>query len=180
MSMSSFAAPRRLAASLLCVLVAVAGLIGLLSWHSSASADPYPPSSGCSISVSDTTVTAGETVSVTGSGFPANTTVTLTLHSTPAALGTVRTDANGSFRDSVTIPASASAGDHTIVASSGSVTCQFDPVKTSTGTSTTTSANGGTPASTGFAAITATGIALALLAGGLAFVLVGRRRDRQS
>lgn len=179
MSFSSFAVPRRAVATLLAVLLAVAGLVGLLSMRSSASADPYPPTSGCTISSSDTTVTGGQTLTVTGSGFPANAAVTLTVHSTPTPLGSVHTDANGGFTDTVTIPASVTGDDHIIVASSGSLTCQFDPTAQSSGGSATGSSNSGTPASTGFATLTATGVALALLAGGLAFVLIGRRRGRQ-
>jgi hypothetical protein len=73
-----------------------------------------------SLQVASPTVTAGATQSVTGSGFPANATVTL---STTPALGggvTVRTGADGTFRSDLAVPATAS-GRVTVSASVGGV-----------------------------------------------------------
>jgi len=171
---------RRLGAALTFVVVAL-GLVAVASMQASASADPYPPNSGCAISTSDTTVQGGSTLTIAGSGFPVNSTVHLAVHSAaPVGLGSVRTDAQGSFADTVTIPSSITGGDHRIVASSGSTTCSFDPFATNTAKTVNISqntANNGT-AYTGFAAVTATVIALALLGGGLLFLVLGRRRRR--
>jgi hypothetical protein len=73
-----------------------------------------------SLQVASPTVTAGATQTVTGSGFPANATVTL---STTPALGgevTVRTGADGTFRSDLAVPATAS-GRVTVSASVGGV-----------------------------------------------------------
>lgn len=58
----------------------------------------------------------GASVTVDGTGFAANVPeLTLELQSTPTPLGTVATDAKGSFTTTVTIPESVEAGDHSIV-----------------------------------------------------------------
>lgn len=59
----------------------------------------------------------GEQVTIGGSDFKPNTTVTATMFSTPTVLGTFTTNSSGSFTGSVTIPSSASIGTHTIVLS---------------------------------------------------------------
>ena len=73
-----------------------------------------------SLQVESPTVTAGDTQTVSGSGFPAEATVTL---STTPALGgevTVRTGADGTFRSDLAVPATAS-GRVTVSASVGGV-----------------------------------------------------------
>ena len=73
-----------------------------------------------SLQIASPTVTAGDTQAVTGSGFPAEATVTL---STTPALGgqvTVRTGADGTFRSDLAVPATAS-GRVTVSASVGGV-----------------------------------------------------------
>jgi titin len=60
-----------------------------------------------------TTPEAGETITVSGSGFAPNSEVTLVIYSTPQTLGTVVTDQNGAFSKAVTIPSGLS-GPHTI------------------------------------------------------------------
>lgn len=157
---------------LLLVLSALAALG--LSFGANASADPsaYPPSTGCTVSTSDQSVAPGAGVTITGSGFPASSSVQLTMQS-GAAVGTVQTDSQGSFSTHVTIPASATSNDR-VVAAAGSTTCSFGLNAASHGTPPQTP-NGST-AYTGFAAVTASVIALALLAGGVLFVVIGRRR----
>ncbi len=159
----------------LVLLLIVSGLALLgLSFGASASADPtaYPPSTGCTVSTSNRSVSAGGSLTVTGSGFPAGTSVRLTLQS-GQALGTVHTDSQGSFSTRVTIPSGVSQHDR-IVAVASSTTCSFD------WTTATPPAPPQTPGSqtayTGFAAITATIVAFTLLAGGVLFVVIGRRR----
>lgn len=68
------------------------------------------------ILLSDIEVMAGESVTVTGSGFGANEQVGLVLHSDPVDLATVTVDGNGGFAQVVTIPADTSVGEHQIVA----------------------------------------------------------------
>jgi hypothetical protein len=63
------------------------------------------------------TVAPGKTVTVSGSGYAPNSTVTLAIYSTPQVLTTVVTDASGNFTATVTVPAGLEAGNHTLVAS---------------------------------------------------------------
>jgi len=171
----------RRTALLLAALLTALALVTVTSWHSRAAADPYPPSSSCTISSSDVAVSGGDSLTILGSGFPASTTVNLSVHSpAPVSLGSVQTDATGAFRDHVTIPTSITGSDHLIVADAGSTTCQFDPFGGAgvAGVSTHRSTGGGL-ASTGFHTLTASLIAGVLLVGGGMLLLLGRRR-RQS
>ncbi|WP_409330140.1 fibronectin type III domain-containing protein [Trujillonella humicola] len=61
-------------------------------------------------------VTPGSKITLTGSGYLANSTVTLLVYSSPQVLGTVVADANGAFSVTVEIPAGLAAGSHTLVA----------------------------------------------------------------
>ncbi|MCW2705827.1 MAG: exported protein of unknown function [Blastococcus sp.] len=63
------------------------------------------------------TVAAGKTMTISGSGYAPNSTVTLAIYSTPQVLTTVVTDASGNFTATVTVPAGLAAGSHTLVAS---------------------------------------------------------------
>lgn len=62
---------------------------------------------------------AGEALTVTGSGFPADADVTVTLHSDPVELGTVRADASGAFVLATSVPRGAEVGAHRVVATAG-------------------------------------------------------------
>lgn len=140
-----------------------------------ASAAPYPPTNTCTVSTSDTTVQAGQTINITGSGFTALSTVDLTVDST--SLGSVRTDVHGSFIDTVTIPSTVSPGAHSVVADSGSLTCSFS-LKSPHGVSPVSVHRSHEPplASTGFATLTASVVAVVLLVGGGLLIVLGRRR----
>jgi LPXTG-motif cell wall-anchored protein len=61
-------------------------------------------------------VAAGKTITVTGTGYAPGSTVTLAIYSTPTVLTTVVADANGAFTVTVTVPAGLAAGKHTLVA----------------------------------------------------------------
>ena len=71
------------------------------------------------VTVEPSTVEAGKTVTVKGTGFAPKSSVTLTLHSEPVEVGTATADENGAFSAEVTVPANTEAGDHTVVAESG-------------------------------------------------------------
>jgi hypothetical protein len=62
------------------------------------------------------TLTAGQKLPLSGSGFAPGSTVSLYLYSTPTLLGTVLTDATGSFSTTVTLPAGLAPGAHHLVA----------------------------------------------------------------
>jgi ABC-type transport system substrate-binding protein len=169
----------RRTALLLAALLAALALVTVSSWHNRAAAAPYPPSSACTISSSDVAVTGGDSLTVLGSGFPANATVHLSVHSDAISLGSVKTDASGGFTDRVTIPTSITGTDHLIVADAGSTTCQFDPFGGAGVAGVATHRSSGGLASTGFHTLTASLIAGVLLVGGGMLLLLGRRR-RQS
>jgi alpha-L-fucosidase len=136
------------------------------------------------------TVAAGGTTTVTGSGFTPCAEVTLTLHSDPVALGTVTADATGAFSKPVTIPASTPAGSHTITGTAGStngivtltVTAAGTTTSAGSGSSSSTAAvtpaqSGGPLAFTGAHAALYSGLGLLLvLAGGAVAYLARRRR----
>ncbi|MGY1813920.1 hypothetical protein [Blastococcus sp. SYSU D00820] len=133
-------------------------------------------------------VPAGAEVTLTGSGFLPNSTVTLVVYSTPTVLGTVTTDGAGAFTTTVTLPAGLPAGAHTLVASgvdpagnpyhltSGVTVTASGGAPTATATSATGPGVSGGLASTGAdIAVPAIGGLAALVVGG-GLVLAGRRR----
>jgi len=73
----------------------------------------------------------GMPLTITGTGFKPNATVTVTYTSDPVTLATVPTDANGNFSVKVTIPPSA-GGSHAITVTDGYTTKQFTFVMEST------------------------------------------------
>ncbi|MFC7579798.1 GH92 family glycosyl hydrolase [Schaalia naturae] len=142
-----------------------------------------PPAGRASIALSDTEVQAGESLTVTGTGFSAGEKVLLTLASDPVTLTTTTAARDGSLSVVVTIPASTPAGDHTITAagqSSGLTATAALVVST-----TSTGGNGGSTISTDPGSLTSTGAhgilwlvagAVLLLAAGAATLVARRRR----
>ncbi|MCZ2822677.1 fibronectin type III domain-containing protein [Modestobacter sp. VKM Ac-2977] len=63
------------------------------------------------------TITPGETITLTGDGYAPRTRVDLYVYSTPQFLGTVVTDDAGAFAVTVTLPRDLEAGQHHLVAS---------------------------------------------------------------
>jgi hypothetical protein len=72
---------------------------------------------GGSVSGSASQASPGGTLTLNGTGFKPNDTLTITLHSDPVTLGTVTADPSGAFSTVVTIPADTAPGAHTIVVS---------------------------------------------------------------
>jgi hypothetical protein len=73
------------------------------------------------LELSTNVVVAGQTIGVTGQGWAAGSTVTLTFMSSGVTLGTVVANAQGNFSTTVTIPANATLGPHTIQATGPSL-----------------------------------------------------------
>lgn len=95
------------------MLVAVAVSATLVLGAATAGAQVYPPPANfCTIS--DTTPTPGQTVTISCGTYLAGATVTFTFLSTPVVLGTVTADANGVATLTTAIPSDATLGDHTI------------------------------------------------------------------
>ena len=76
-------------------------------------ATPGLPLTGV-LQVSDTTPTRGQTITVSGAGYRANTDVRITIHSHISLLGTARTGAGGGFSANIRIPTDAHLGIHTL------------------------------------------------------------------
>lgn len=75
----------------------------------------YPPNE-CGLRLGQSQARPGERVDVAGDGYRPNSTVTVEFRSAPTFLASVQTNSAGSFAVSVTIPADASSGRHTIAA----------------------------------------------------------------
>ncbi|SKB03882.1 fibronectin type III domain-containing protein [Aeromicrobium choanae] len=125
----------------------------------------------------------GAAVTITGTGFATDVPeLTIELHSTPVVLGTVATDAKGSFTTAVTIPETVEAGDHSLVVLFEGTEITSTPVEVGGGEIVAAAAVDEVvetvPPHTGLALL----VALAL-AGGLSLfwhVLTGRRRAARS
>lgn len=131
--------------------------------------------------LSSATVQAGGSIAVSGTGFAPDQEITFELHSDPIVLGTLTADAGGVLKGSFTIPASAPAGTHTLVALSGTTVIASAPLTVTaagaggTGSGAAGTGGAGALATTGSdAPVVAATAALLLLFAGL--TLVRRRR----
>lgn len=151
---------------------------------------PEPePEPEAALGLGSASVAAGAQLTITGTDFAADAELRVELRSTPVTLGTVTTDAAGAFRLAVTIPEGTAPGAHSIVV------IEPDGTETSAALTVTAVPGGGQPGGqpgggvttpgTGAAdALATTGAdstpflfaALLLLAAGLAFVAMRRRR----
>lgn len=92
----------------------LAGLVvTLLSLAGTASAQQYPTQTG-NLQTDKTAVRPGEPITVTGGGFAGNSTVTINFDT--QVLGTTVARPDGNFSTTVTIPANATPGKHTLAA----------------------------------------------------------------
>lgn len=89
-------------------------LVALFFIGGAASAQQYPVQES-TLQTNKTEVRPGEPITVSGEGFAPNTTVTITFDDA-VVLGTTQTRPDGTFSTTVTIPANASPGTHTITA----------------------------------------------------------------
>jgi LPXTG-motif cell wall-anchored protein len=97
------------------LLLVIGVLTGFVVGAAPASAQQYPPGAFF-LTLSDTTVVPGQTISFTGAVSPDATTVTLTFFSVAQSLGSATPDDDGNISGSVTIPTDATLGTHTITA----------------------------------------------------------------
>jgi len=95
-------------------LIAAAAL-AIVAMAAPAGAQQYPPAVN-SLTISDTTPTPGQTISIEGRTFATGSTATVTLFSDPVVLGSAIADAAGVFALQATIPADTPLGAHTITA----------------------------------------------------------------
>ena len=136
------------------------------------------PSTGtATLTVQSSRLTAGGTVTVSGTGFASDERVEFTLLSTPRHLGGVSAGDAGSFTAAtLTIPADVAPGDHTlraVGATSGKIATIAVTVSAAG-----VAADAPTPlAGTGVDVLWPAGLAALLLAGGAVLVLSRRRPD---
>ena len=74
-----------------------------------------PPAADGPATANPATVAAGGELTVSGTGFGPSTPVQVVLYSSPVLLGQVQADATGAVNTTVTIPASTTNGEHTVV-----------------------------------------------------------------
>jgi hypothetical protein len=77
--------------------------------------------SAATVTLSVPQVKQGGSLTVSGAGFVAGSSVQIVLHSSPVVLATVVASPSGTFSQSVVIPSATVAGIHTLVADGGSV-----------------------------------------------------------
>lgn len=159
------------------LVLAVALLIAMAG---TAAAQTYPPAGGGPVTVSDTTPTPGQAVTIVASGFQPGTDVTFMLYSQPVNLGTATADAAGTATLQATIPANIAPGTHTIEAT-GTGT---DGLPRTVTLQITVVAPGGAgvgdlPRTGSDSAIPMSQIAVGAIAlGGLMVLVAGKRRNR--
>lgn len=163
-------------------LAAALGWLALLAPAGTAAA--YPPTTCPTIAVSTTAPAVGETITVSGSNFDADATVTIQLHTTTYDLGTARTDASGAFSAKVTLPAGVT-GHHLIEVQGAQSACPADPVQVDiqgTGGPASASVANGTPGTgTAFTGVDILGLLVAAAALiGLGVLLNRRSSGRRS
>jgi hypothetical protein len=154
----------------------IALLVGLVA--APASAQQYPPKKP-TCGVSDTSISPGDQVTVSGKHWKPGSTVTFTLQPEGISLGSATVGQNGKFSAVVTIPDTIEPGAHTIVCSG--ISRKGDPLVLGTTVQVLGGAVGG-----GGAAFTGTVLNVplwmvliaALFAAGVVAVAIGRRRRR--
>ncbi|MFN2559716.1 MAG: hypothetical protein ABR571_00240 [Jatrophihabitans sp.] len=161
------------------VLTMLAVLAVGLAAPAAAKQGGYPPGMCAQLSVSTTAPSPGQEILVTGSGFDANRTVTLVLHSPTATLGTATTGSAGNFAVRVTIPDSIS-GAHLLTVEGGSAGCPAAGIQLFVQppgvAAVEAHSPSGAPAATGVGIAAGLALALALIVGGLLFARAGRGR----
>jgi hypothetical protein len=162
-------------------LLAMALVLGMVVAAAPADAQQYPPAANF-LTVSDTTPTPGQTITITSGTYLAGTTVTITFFSQPVNLGSGIASAVGTVSVQGTIPADTPLGQHTVQASGQTAA---GPLTQSVSVTVVAaeSAGGGTSGSlarTGDdSSIPLTRVAAVLVATGGALVFVARRRRQR-
>lgn len=147
-------------------------------------AQPYGPSVQGTLTVSDETVGPGQSITVSGKGFKAASSISLVFESLPTSLGTTSSDASGAFAKQVTIPADAALGSHTITATGpapdGGTRVLSRAVNVQAQGSSSRGTSDGSLPRTGRGIAVMIVTALAFCAGGTLLVLSVRRRGMVS
>lgn len=156
------------------ILLLSAGLLFAAAGTASAAPaqDCYPLCSN-GVTSSDTTVSPGESITLSARTFQGN--VTFTLFSEPVVLGTVAANSDGVATITTTIPANTSPGTHRVEATGTGVDGQ--PLTVVLSITVAGSGAGGVMARTGTSStVPMTQVAIAALAGGGLLVLMANKR----
>jgi hypothetical protein len=139
---------------------------------------PTPPGQRPTCGVSDTTISPGDQVTVSGKRWQRGSTVTFTLQPEDINLGSTTVGQNGKFSAVVTIPDSIQPGPHTIVCSG--FDRRGDPFVLAIAVAILGVVGGGGAAFTGTILNVPLWLVLiaALFAAGVVAVAIGRRRRR--
>jgi hypothetical protein len=172
----------RIPVTLVAVIAAAClAMLGPAVATAGAASPPVSYQGGCTLVLSQVTVTQGGQLQVTAEGYPSGAVVTFTLHSTTLVdLGSATADANGNATLAFTLPADTPAGMHAITAS-GVPAGQCDP-EVSTNlmvlaqSTTNTSTSAGSLPRTGTNSFELLQIALILIAIGGLITLATRKR----
>jgi len=155
----------------------------------------YPPSDTCvptppTLTLSATTVTRGQTIGASVTGFKVGTSGILTIASVEQQIGAFTMPASGAATSSITIPAGISLGAHTVFArgtlvdgSAGAASAGVNVVAGGTsvaGESAGESGEGSSLARTGAVVIPVALVGIGLVAGGLALKRTSRRGKASS
>jgi LPXTG-motif cell wall-anchored protein len=143
------------------------------------SAYAYGPH-GCTLSESSSVAVPGGSLTLSGSYYKPDATVTIDIHSAVDELGSVTASPAGSWTDTVTIPTNLALGEHVITASDGfgdSASVDIDLVS-STSSASSSSSSSSTLPYTGINAELGGGIGAGAIAAGGLLVLATRRRRR--
>ena len=153
----------------------IALLVGLVA--APASAQQYPPKKP-TCQVSDTSISPGDQVTISGKHWKPGSTVTFTLQPEGINLGSTTVGVNGKFSAVVTIPDSVQPGPHTIVCSG--IDRKGDPFVLAITVQILGVVGGGGAAFTGTVLNVPLWMVLiaALLAAGVVAVAMSRRRRR--
>lgn len=170
------------------ILVAATAAAALMLFLVSPASAQYQPS-GSQV-LSSYVVVPGQTITVSGTGCAAGSRVTTSFDST--VLGTTAATSAGTFSLQVTIPSSATLGNHQINSTCGALTLssniRVQSASSTGGTSTggtagttgTTGGTGGALARTGVSTTPFLQVGFLLLAAGGAFLAVARTRHRRT
>ena len=165
------------------IVALAAAVVGAVFFTPVAQAQAYPPTICPTLSVSTTHPLPGETITVSGINFDAHAQVHLVMHTKVYDLGTVTTDANGSFSTSVKMP-NGVYGRHVLIAVSGAAHIQGCPGRPIVvvhphrpgGTNSGTGGHHGGNAFTGVDLLVILLVAAGLLGAGIALTRGGKRR----
>jgi hypothetical protein len=148
-------------------------LVGVVASAQPAHAQYTPVE--CAFIITPSSATAGETVTITGQGFPPNQTFTFAVNGIAFATGT--SDAAGTITATGTVPSSVGSGTFNITVDCGGILATQSINVTAASSNGNTGSTSGSLASTGLDVMPFVKAALLLLGVGGLLLLTARRRE---